>query len=147
MDPPQPISGEHQRQSLINCAFIILTLIALYHLLGNFIKRKNLIFGHEASIIVIVGMAVSFVVNKSHPGIVEQLKFDSNFFFYGCLPPIIFSSVYNMNMKIFFDNFSAVMIFGVLGTVLQFILFSIGLSLLNFISTNFFRYMGSGLGF
>lgn len=140
--------GEHVRESLVNCALVILSLVALYHVVGNFIKRKNLIFGHEASLIVIVGMIVSYILNKSHPGIIERVTFDSNLFFYGCLPPIVFASVYNMNMKIFFDNFSAIMIFGVLGTILQFVLFSIGLYLLNMMGASFFKYVGmGGMGF
>jgi NhaP-type Na+/H+ or K+/H+ antiporter len=140
--------GEHARESLVNCAIIILSLIALYHVVGNFIKRKNLVFGHEASLIVIVGMLISYFLNKNHPGIIERVTFDTNIFFYGCLPPIIFASVYNMNMKIFFDNFEAVIIFGVLGTILQFLLFSIGLYFLNSLTINFFKIVGANsLGF
>lgn len=140
--------GEHARESLVNCVIIVLSLVALYHVVGNFIKRKNLVFGHEASLLVIVGMVISFILNKSHPGIIQRVTFDSNVFFYGCLPPIIFASVYNMNMRIFFDNFEAVIIFGVLGTILQFVLFSIGLYFLNSLGASFFKFVGmNGLGF
>ena len=125
-----------------------MSLVFLYLVVGNFIKRKNLVFGHEASLIVIVGMVISFILNKSYPGIIERVTFDTNLFFFGCLPAIIFASVYNMNMKIFFDNFEAVIIFGVLGTILQFILFSMGLYFLNSLGTSIFKYVGmNGLGF
>ena len=110
---------QHARnESLVNSGLLIFSLVALYHVVGNFIKRKNLVFGHEASLVVLVGMVISFVISKSHPEIIEIVTFNSNFFFYGCLPLIIFGSVYNMNAKVFFDNFSAVIIFGVLGTIL-----------------------------
>lgn len=110
--------GDHVREGLVNSSLVMLSLVALYHVVGNYIKRKNLVFGHEASLVVIVGVIISFVLSKLHPEIVDRVAFDSNFFFYGCLPPIIFGSVYNMNAKVFFDNFSAVMIFGVFGTIL-----------------------------
>jgi hypothetical protein len=53
-----------------------------------------------------------------------------------------------MDSKIFFDNFSSVMIFGVVGTILQFFLFATGLYLLNLLGESFFKYLGnSGNGF
>jgi NhaP-type Na+/H+ or K+/H+ antiporter len=134
--------GEHTRLAIVNSGLIMLSLIALYHVIGNYIKRKNLIFGHEASIIVILGMIISYLVGKSHPEIQEKVTFNSNFFFYGCLPPIVFASVYNMDIKVFFQNFSSVMVFGVFGTILQFILFTVGLFILHAISDTFFKYFG-----
>jgi NhaP-type Na+/H+ or K+/H+ antiporter len=119
-------------ETIVFGALIMLFFVVLYHVIGNYIKNKNLIFGHEGSIIVVIGMVTSLILDgTSNKNIVDQIKFDPSFFFYGCLPPIIFSSVYNMDSKVFFDNFSAVIIFGVIGTILQFSLFSLGLWLLN----------------
>lgn len=59
------------------------------------------------------------------------MSFDSNLFFYFCLPPIVLASGFNMKRKIFFDNFGAVLIFGVFSTILQFFLFSLGLWAIN----------------
>ena len=53
-----------------------------------------------------------------------------------------------MDYKVFFGNFAAVMIFGVIGTILQFALFSLGLWLLNLMGSSIFKYLGaSGMGF
>lgn len=46
------------------------------------------------------------------------MTFDPNFFFYFCLPPIIFAAGYNMKRKKFFENFTNILIFGLLGTLL-----------------------------
>jgi solute carrier family 9 (sodium/hydrogen exchanger), member 8 len=60
-----------------------------------------------------------------------MLSFDATTFFYVYLPPIIFTSAYLIDKKVFFDNFSSVVTFGVFGTILQFSLFTLGLYGLN----------------
>ena len=106
-------------ESIIVGVLIVQFFVALYHAIGNYIKHKNLIFGHEASVIVMVGMLISLILDAtSNEHIVDQIKFNPNFFFNTCLPAIIFASVYNMDSKIFFENFSAVMLFGVISTIL-----------------------------
>lgn len=143
------LGADNEGENIVFGVLIVLCFVALYHVIGNYIKRKNLPFGHEASIIVVVGMLISLILDAtSNQDIVEQIKFDPSFFFYACLPPIIFASVYNMDYKVFFGNFAAVMIFGVIGTILQFALFSLGLWLLNLMGSSIFKYLGmSGMGF
>jgi NhaP-type Na+/H+ or K+/H+ antiporter len=46
-----------------------------------------------------------------------MLHFDGNMFFYVILPPIVFSSGYNMHRKRFFENISYICFFGILGTL------------------------------
>ena len=53
------------------------------------------------------------------------MTFDEDFFFYFCLPPIVFASGYTMKRKKFFQNFSNILVFGLIGTVVQFTLFSL----------------------
>lgn len=59
--------GEHGKLAIVNSGLIVLSLIGLYHVIGNFIKRKNLVFGHEASFIVIFGMIISYVIGSRNP--------------------------------------------------------------------------------
>ena len=54
-----------------------------------------------------------------------MMTFDENFFFYFCLPPIVFASGYNMKRKKFFENFNNILIFGVFNTIVSFILFAV----------------------
>jgi sodium/hydrogen exchanger-like protein 6/7/sodium/hydrogen exchanger 8 len=55
----------------------------------------------------------------------KMMTFDETFFFYFCLPPIIFASGYNMKRRKFFENFKNILLFGLFGTVLQFALFTL----------------------
>ena len=107
--------------------FIILLLLILYMISGLLIERSHLSFGHEASLVVLAGALISFLAyatGMSHFN--EIMTFDQKIFFYFCLPPIVFASGFNMKRKVFFENFHSVMIFGVFGTILQFLLFSLG---------------------
>ena len=54
----------------------------------------------------------------------ENIIFDDNVLFYFCIPPIVFASGYNMRRKRFFQNFTNIMIFGILGTLVTYILFA-----------------------
>lgn len=113
-------------------AIIIVLLLALYMILGVIIEKNHLVFGHEASIVILVAGAISYLAySYGYTAFNEKISFDSNLFFYFCLPPIVLASGFNMKRKIFFENFSAVLIFGVFSTVLQFVLFSLGLYAIN----------------
>lgn len=70
-----------------------------------------------------------------------MLTFNENFFFYFCLPPLVFASGYNMQRSNFFANFNNIMIFGLLNTILQFTLFSV-FTWLIFNYFTFFKYHG-----
>ena len=90
---------------------------------------------------MLIGGLISYLlVSFGYHSILEKISFNSDVFFYGCLPPIVFASAYNMDRKVFFENFSAVIIFGVLGTVLQFFLFAGGLYWIN--SLGIFKIAG-----
>lgn len=113
-------------------AIVMILLIILYMVLGAVIERAHCNFGHEASIVIIAGACVALIAFQlGFTSFNDALSFDHNVFFYFCLPPIVFASGFNMKRKIFFENFTSVIIFGVFSTILQFILFSIGLYCIN----------------
>jgi NhaP-type Na+/H+ or K+/H+ antiporter len=86
--------------------------------LGSLLEKCHCIIGHEAGFIIIIGAAVSFSSYYfGHVELTEMLTFDENFFFYFCLPPIVFASGYNMKRKKFFENFTNILLFGLFGTV------------------------------
>ncbi|URD89412.1 Sodium hydrogen exchanger [Musa troglodytarum] len=56
------------------------------------------------------------------------MMFSENLFFIYVLPPIIFNAGFQVKKKQFFRNFMAIMLFGVVGTVISFIIISFGAS-------------------
>jgi len=99
-------------------AVIIMSVLFFYMFIGSVLEKYHCKVGHEASLVIIFGMALSFVAYASgHHEINHGLEFDENFFFYFCLPPIVFASGYNMKRKKFFENFTNILIFGLFGTI------------------------------
>ena len=90
-------------------------------------EKYKCMFGHQASYILVIGMALSYVLKvASHKEekIKEVLEFNEELFFYICLPPIIFASGFNMHRGDFFANINMVLILGVLSTMVSFATFS-----------------------
>ena len=103
---------------------IIMIMLAIYMICGAFFESSQACFGHEASVIIIVAASVSFLCYSfGQEELVNLVAFDETYFFYFCLPPIVFASGFNMKRKKFFENFTNVIIFGVISTILQFFAF------------------------
>jgi NhaP-type Na+/H+ or K+/H+ antiporter len=93
--------------------------------MGTCIERYHCKFGHEAAYTILIGLAVSAIIASTRgESETEMLRFSDNTFFYVCLPPIVFSSGFNMQRGNFFQNFKMIMLFGVLTTFLCFFMFS-----------------------
>jgi NhaP-type Na+/H+ or K+/H+ antiporter len=59
--------------------------------------------GHETAIGIILGLLVSLIVYLAGYGeLIQSFRFNGSIFFYLCLPPIVFSSGFNMRRKKFF---------------------------------------------
>lgn len=121
--------GEHAH--LTYGGIIIAFLLVTYAILGLLVEKYKCICGHEASGVVLIGMIISYIASiYEHDEFTSMMTFDPHFFFYFCLPPIVFASGFNMRRKTFFENFSNVLMFGLVSTVLQFFLFSLGTMIL-----------------
>ncbi len=100
-------------------AIVIFCMFILYMVMGSLIEKHHCVIGHEASYIILIGMSLSFTAWwVGHEEFNKMMTFDENFFFYFCLPPIVFASGYNMKRKKFFENIKNILLFGVLGTCL-----------------------------
>ena len=111
-----------------------LSMIAIFVMFVVFIaletcqEKYKCVFGHQASYILIIGMLLSAVLRfygGEENNLMKAFEFNHNLFFYVCLPPIIFASGFNMHRGDFFANLKIVMIFGVLGTLVSFTMFSL----------------------
>jgi len=101
---------------------LIFILLLLYVVLGGYMEHKKVIVGHETGVALIIGMIISAIIHAFNKDF--EFTFDTTIFFYVCLPPIIFAAGYNMRRKRFFENIGYILIFGVFGTILTFLVFA-----------------------
>jgi NhaP-type Na+/H+ or K+/H+ antiporter len=88
-------------------------------------EHKHWLIGHETGVAILMGLAVSGIVwAADSKDLSNGFLFDPTLFFYIILPPIIFASGFNMRRKRFFENIGYIMLFGVLGTLFTFVMFS-----------------------
>jgi NhaP-type Na+/H+ or K+/H+ antiporter len=111
-----------------------LSMIAMFIMFIVFIaletcqEKYKCTFGHQASYILIIGISISAIIRYAggeDNKYMEMYEFNDELFFYVCLPPIIFASGFNMQRGNFFANLKMVLIFGVLGTIVSFTMFSL----------------------
>jgi NhaP-type Na+/H+ or K+/H+ antiporter len=108
---------------------VTFTLLLIYVVVGGCIEKRKCLFGHEAGLAIVLGLAVSGIVKLANPEVAESFKFNDNIFFYFFLPPIIFAAGFNMRRKKFFSHIGYILLFGVLGTIINFIVFAVITSL------------------
>lgn len=107
-------------------AIIIMAVLIFYMFFGSLLEKYHCVVGHESGLVILFGMLLSFAAfYEGHTDFSKMVTFDENFFFYFCLPPIVFASGYNMKRKEFFKNFTNILLFGLFGTIITFSLFSI----------------------
>lgn len=122
------LTSESDDEAYISIASLIIFLLLLIYIVGgSYMEHKHCLFGHETGIAILLGMLVSLIIKLSGKSeeISEYFVFNNHVFFYLCLPPIIFASGFNMRRKRFFENIGYIMLFGILGTLVTFIMFTI----------------------
>lgn len=106
-------------------AALFFLLLLLYVILGGYMEHKKAKFGHETGIALVFGLIISACIHYFSSSPKEaDITFDGTIFFYICLPPIIFAAGYNMRRRRFFANIGYILMFGILGTILTFLIFS-----------------------
>lgn len=108
---------EHVKSPFIIAVFLIAAGVAklgFHH--ANFLSSKV----PESCLLIILGISVGAVLYLSLPQDEEnQPSLHSDLFFLYLLPPIILESAYSLHDRTFYDNVGTVMIYAVLGTVLN----------------------------
>lgn len=106
-------------------AVLLSFMVVFYMFMGSLLEKYKIPIGHEASISIVVGILLSYLILDVHKdNLMELIRFNSNFFFYMLLPPLVFSTGYNMKRKAFFSNFGNILMLGLVNTCIQFALFT-----------------------
>ena len=71
----------------------------------------------ESCVLIILGTAIGLLFHAMDYK--EQLSFKSDEFLFILLPPIILESAYSLHDKAFFQNFNAIMLYAVIGTLIN----------------------------
>lgn len=102
-------------------AFLVVSLFVLIAAIVKLAYHHTSLQAHlpESCILVILGIAFELVCAIS--GLDESLlpKFSSNIFFFVLLPPIILESAYSLHDRAFFSNLGTVLLYAVVGTLIN----------------------------
>jgi NhaP-type Na+/H+ or K+/H+ antiporter len=121
-------------------------MMLFFFTMGAIIEKYKPRFGHETCATIILGILVSIIAWTIKPvPNSEVFSFKSGFFFNFFLPPIVFNSGFNMRKKKFFANLGNVALFGLVCTLVCFVIYSVavvvvikyfGLTMVNYYNQN-----------
>ncbi|CAG9326159.1 unnamed protein product [Blepharisma stoltei] len=101
--------------------FFCLILVTLFMHLTVYLNIWKVRYIHESGIIIIIGIIIGIILYFAWE---EPAKFDASIFFNFMLPFIILSYGFNLKRRRIFRNISQIILYGVIGTILNFVLIS-----------------------
>ena len=135
--PTEEIDDVEEHEVFNVGIIVIFGLLIIFMLFEAFKHKHHLKFGHEASLVCVIGVIISAIyAAKGQQEFNDFMAFNDDLFFYFVLPPIIFASGFNMYRKKFFANIGNISLLGVLGTFVTFGAFT-GLALLGIKNISF----------
>ncbi|KAK4425770.1 Sodium/hydrogen exchanger 1 [Sesamum alatum] len=127
-------TSDHTSVVAIN---LFVTLLCACIVIGHLLEENR--WMNESITALIIGVGTGVVILLISGGKSSHLMvFSEDLFFIYLLPPIIFNAGFQVKKKQFFRNFMTIMLFGAIGTLISFIIISLG-------AITFFRKMDVGL--
>lgn len=116
---------------------LFVTLLCACIVIGHLLEENR--WMNESITALVIGLATGVIILLISGGKSSHLLvFSEDLFFIYMLPPIIFNAGFQVKKKQFFRNFATIMMFGAIGTVISFIIISLG-------AIAFFRNMNINL--
>ncbi|XP_073128960.1 sodium/hydrogen exchanger 2-like isoform X2 [Henckelia pumila] len=104
---------------------LFVTLLCACIVIGHLLEEHRWI--NESITALLIGVGTGVVILLISGGKSSHLLvFSEDLFFFYLLPPIIFNAGFQVKKKQFFRNFMTIMLFGALGTLISFIIISLG---------------------
>ena len=102
---------------------LAIIILFIYTVTGPIFEKINFHYMHESGLCMIIGVLITFfsMIIGPGPDLTKTIEFNENIFFTFVLPPIIFSAGYNLRRTSFFKYFMYIISFGVVGTVICFL--------------------------
>ncbi len=95
----------------------------VYVVAGTWMERRKCAFGHETGVVILLGIAIGAILELCGDEI--STEFNPAVLFDFGLPFILYAAGYNLRRRRFFDDINNITMFGVLSTVVCFILLSV----------------------
>ncbi|EYU43884.1 hypothetical protein MIMGU_mgv1a021876mg, partial [Erythranthe guttata] len=104
---------------------LFVTLLCACIVIGHLLEENR--WMNESITALVIGVSTGVVILLISGGQSSRLLvFSEDLFFIYLLPPIIFNAGFQVKKKQFFRNFSTIILFGALGTLISFIVISLG---------------------
>lgn len=108
---------------------LILFLMIVFVFASVYLEHWNIQIIHQTGVIIAFGIFFGWIIWYTAG---KTLMFSGQIFFYYILPPIIFAAGYNMKRRRFMRNIGYITLYGIIGTLFNFILIGIGAVLLSY---------------
>ncbi|KAJ4955595.1 hypothetical protein NE237_012378 [Protea cynaroides] len=112
-------------QDTVVALTVFFSLLCACIVIGHLLEENQ--WANESITALLLGLCAGFIVLLVSKGRSSRiLIFSEDLFFIYLLPPIIFNAGFQVKKKQFFRNFSTILLFGVLGTLISFCVISLG---------------------
>ncbi|XP_019429137.1 PREDICTED: sodium/hydrogen exchanger 2-like isoform X2 [Lupinus angustifolius] len=114
-----------QDAASVDSVTLFVLLLCSCILFGHLLQKSK--WMTESVVALIIGIITGIIILLTTGGKSSRiLVFDEDLFFIYLLPPIIFNAGFQVKKKQFFRNFLAIMLYGVLGSLISFLIVSLG---------------------
>ena len=120
-----PLQESFLNTSTVVALTVFFTLLCVCIIIGHLLEENR--WANESITALLLGLVAGVVVLLV-TGFESSriLIFSEDLFFLYLLPPIIFNAGFQVKKKQFFKNFTTILLFGIVGTVISFCIISLG---------------------
>ncbi|GMR32922.1 hypothetical protein PMAYCL1PPCAC_03117, partial [Pristionchus mayeri] len=115
---------DYVKEPLILTLFIV--LIGLFKLVYHHTPWLQKVVPESCCLIIMGTLMGTFFIGNTNS--VKFLEFNSRTFFFFLLPPIILEAAYSLKERAFIDNFGTILLYAVVGTILNIVMIGGGLA-------------------